>query len=149
MAKDSAEVQAADAGARRKAIVLILIGGVVGAGSILWFEGSRAAFEGWLSGDGDIDEGGLRMRIALTVLALAGTLPLLGFSGYLRRFAARIESSQRFPPAGVAVVKDTKVLEGADALAHAHRLRLLAWAILILALMIPVVMWRVASVLPA
>lgn len=50
-------------------------------------------------------------KATLVVFALLG-LPVGAFGVYAFRFGRRVEHEERFPPAGVAVVRDTRVLHG-------------------------------------
>lgn len=123
------EIQAADRRARRRVLWL-------GAGAVLAGAALLLALPGWLHGWADgllerpADE---RLRVA-RCLAGAGTaavtLPVAVLAGYFLRLSRHIGRTGRWPPPGMRVLRDTAVLHGPDAKAHARRLRLLGWVYL-------------------
>lgn len=66
------------------------------------------------------------LRITIWVVSAATVLPLLGFAAWMWRFSGRIAAARRFPPPGVAMVHDTRVLEGRAAVIYAGLGRALA-----------------------
>jgi hypothetical protein len=66
------------------------------------------------------------IRLAIVGLSAATVLPLLGFAAWTWRLAGRVAAARRFPPPGVAVVYDVRVLEGHAALVYAGMGRALA-----------------------
>ena len=88
-----------------------------------------------------------RLAFVLTLLAVAGVLPIGFLAGYAAWTATRVVRSGRFPPPGVRILRRGPVREGAQALRAARVLQLVAAVLSLLALGIPVVFWRLAETL--
>ena len=129
-------IQQADPAARRRAVRLLLVVGVIGTLMILVFE--YLFSESW--SDEQIafllDN---RYLVFLCFLLLG--LPLVGAAIYLLVFARKVSAAERFPPPGYSVTRDTVVLEGAAARRRAWMIRTLAAVILLTATGTPFFMW--------
>lgn len=73
----------------------------------------RAALGDWLTKDPGQAASRLRMTFGSLAVLIAG--PILGFSAYFWRLGGRIVTTERFPPPGMAVVRDTHVLQNGAA----------------------------------
>ncbi|MGE5549080.1 MAG: hypothetical protein ACM3ZC_00920 [Bacteroidota bacterium] len=73
----------------------------------------RAALGDWLTKDPGQAASRLRMTFGSLAVFIAG--PILGFSAYFWRLGGRIVTTERFPPPGMAVVRDTHVLQNGAA----------------------------------
>src|SRR5262245_60918291 len=129
------EVQRA-APRHRRLVWLVLGGGTLaGAALILLFEHVRRDLLAWLGRDpARVPE---RAGLLLLLLALLGPVPALGMGFHLWRLGSRILREERFPPSGVTVFHDTVVVRGRPALWRGRAFRLLAAALLVAALAIP------------
>ena len=78
-------------------------------------------------------------------LALALTLPLLLGAARALRIARRTLEAERFPPPGLAVVRDTPVRRGAAARRWGRALRVIALALGVLGGAIALLLWRIAG----
>lgn len=74
------------------------------------------------------------IRLVILVLTAATVLPLLAFAARTWRLAGRVAAARRFPPPGLAVVHDVRVLEGRAALVYAGMGRALALGLAVCAL---------------
>ena len=113
-------IQPADPVARRKAVLLIGIGALLG-GVLLWiFESGQLGLAEWVFDPSGHQEERLSWIIgALGVLSL----PLFFGSFYLLRFGQSVIDAQRFPPPGVSVIRDTPVLSGEEAIFRGRLIR--------------------------
>lgn len=124
------ELQGADRRARRRVLWL-------GAGATLAGAAVLLALPGWLQGWTDtLLERPPHERVrAARYLAAAGTAalaaPVAVLGAYFLRVGGRVARAGRWPPPGMRVLRDTAVLHGADARAHARRLRALGWVWLV------------------
>jgi len=105
----SVEIVRADPRERRRALVVVAVGAVLGSIAITWVlpwvEHSAA----------EAVRGGLPKSVvcrSTLVGLMLFTLPLIAFGVYAFRFGRQVALEQRFPPSGRAVVRDTRVLHG-------------------------------------
>ena len=133
------QVRQADAAARRRALVLLGGGAVVGGLIIVaqsWF---REPVRAWL-----LDDPAATVTRARLLLAGAGTLlvaPLIVFAVYAWRLGAQTIAAREFPPPGRAVIRDTPVITGDAALAHARGLQALSVMLVVAAAAIGAMFW--------
>ena len=106
----SSEILRADPVARRRALTIVVVGGVLGLLAIQWLLP-------WARGrvEQAVYEGGLPQsavcKSVLVGLMLVAT-SVAAFGVYAFRFGRRVVAEERFPPAGITVVRDTRVLHG-------------------------------------
>ena len=139
------EIQKADPHARRKALWIILIGTIVGAIGIILLKSQLHLFEQWLGNDSHLALE--RLKLALAVIAILTAVPLLGLAIYIWRLGTRIIKTQRFPPPGMTVVRDTPVLTGNAARLRARVMQTFAGITALMALALPIVLWQIVRVL--
>lgn len=72
---------------------------------------------------------------------------LIGIGSYLAYFSAGVLRSSRFPPAGLRVIKDTRVITGKGARMRGAVGIGLAVLLILTGLAFPVLAWRVSSLL--
>jgi hypothetical protein len=107
---DSTQVLRADPAARRRALAIVVVGGALGLLAIEWLLP-------WARGQIEqaVYEGGLPKsavcKSVLVVLMLVAT-SVGAFGVYVFRFGRRVAREERFPPDGMKVVRDTRVLHG-------------------------------------
>jgi hypothetical protein len=133
-----AEIRRADAGARRKAL-LVLVGIVVGALAILAF----APFGEWLASQ----PGEMAHRIKL-VFFLAGIIlsaPLVAFAAYFWTLGATVLRTREFPPPGQPVIIDTPVVRDRAAVRRGRALQVLALCMAAACLLLLMLLWELGS----
>jgi len=140
------EIQKTDPRARRRTAVVLAVGMVVGALLILALDHYQDALKEWLVSASEPRAD--RIKLALIVLAILMAVPLYGVAIYLWRFGGVVMGAQRFPPPGCAVVRDTPILVGPEALRRSRSIRTFAVVLVVAATVIAVALWRVAMALP-
>jgi hypothetical protein len=139
------EIQRADAGARRRAVLIVVFAAVAGAILIALFRASRPALERWIMRDPS--QVGARLRLSFAIVVVLSSASLLGFAAYFWRLGARVVDAERFPPPGVAVFRDTPVVRGPAARRRGRLIQAAAVALTVLAILIAVLLSRIASAL--
>src|SRR5689334_1869477 len=95
------EIQQADPRARRAAIGCIAVGTILGAAAISLFESYRQS---------------LFTRVGVVCLLLiALCTPMFLFAAWMWRYSVRIVRTNRHPPEGARLLRDTPVVRGATA----------------------------------
>ena len=122
--------------------IIVLITVFLGGAAILAVEYYAAEYPTWLAGK---LEALLDSPPALAIAALLLLSPAIGAAIYLLLLANRIARAGRFPPPGLAVVRDTPILEGAAARRRAWILRLGSLLLFTLACSTPLVLWSLAG----
>ena len=122
------EIQKADPAARRKALILLLIGAAIGVVLSL-------NLEGWLKANSEL------ILARPWILCVPITLPILIGAGWAWMFAGRIIRSRRWPPPETRVIKDTPVEEGDAAVRRGMTIRVIASLLVIGACALSVMMW--------
>jgi hypothetical protein len=141
------EIQHADPRARRLAILLVVGATLLGSISIALAQTYRPALLEWITRDpGRMD---LRLTLISGVLALGVVGPLAAFAVYLLSIGNRIVRTERFPPPGVAMTRDTIVVSGAHARRRGRMMQLLAVILVLLASGFAIALWRLVSLLGA
>ena len=136
-------IQKADPRARLTAVVLILVIGV--AGTVLisvtntYLAGLAALAES------QPDAALARGALVFKVVGIAGGLGLMLLAAYVAHLAARVRRSERFPPPGVRVVRDTRILEGYRAKRRGDIGLLLAVVVAACGIVLPVLIWRIVN----
>ena len=131
----------ADASLRRQTIVVLCIAALLAIAAVM-------IFQHWLTGIADIpgtDALILRLR-RLIGIALTGSAVCLAFlAWYAVRKAALVGKFEQWPLPGVRVLRDTRVRRGKDAMRVRHWLTLAATVLLLLALAMGIISWRLLS----
>jgi hypothetical protein len=91
----------------------------------------------------------LRLTLVSAVLALGVVAPLAGLAVYLLGIGSRIVRTERFPPPGMAMTRDTIVVSGAHTRRRGRMMQLLAVILVLLASGFALVLWRLVSLLSA
>jgi hypothetical protein len=133
-----ARIQRADPAARRKAVIILAVAAVLGLSAIAVLESHMGDIESWLEQNIEFL---LQHTHVVFIATLVMVLPVLGAGVYLLVLGNRIVRSQRFPPPGLAVIRDTVALEGARAVRRARIIQALAVLLLCAASAIPVFVW--------
>jgi hypothetical protein len=136
------EIHRADPRARRNAIIMVVVGGIVGAAILHALGESSEGFSAWVERDA-VRAG----KTLYAVLAIGFSAPMLGLAFWMRRFAARISRARRYPPPTARLTRDARVRTGASAAAIARLHNLLAAFLALMAIVVPVLLWRVYGTL--
>jgi hypothetical protein len=96
------------------------------------------------------DPARMRARAQLLIAAVAVILlgPLAAFAIYIWRLGSRTLAEQRFPPEGLAVIRDVLVMRGAEARARGRLLRGFATALFVMIGLMALVLVRLATLSP-
>lgn len=138
-------VQKADPAVRRKAILIAIVGTVVGTLLIIGLERGRTPFLNWLLSEAE----NLPYKLGLfyCLAAFFGSAPLFAFAVYLWSLGDRVMSARRFPLPGHPVIRDTPILEGQVALARGRIFKIMAISLGIIGIMLCYVFWVLTSTL--
>ena len=128
------DIQPADPAARKRAVWFVLFVAVLGGALALALVFREAQINQWLNQNAEIliQQPG----IIYSVLFIA-MLPLTGGAVYMYRLADRIIRSQRMPPPGQKVIKDTPVITGRKAVRQGRGLKFLSTLMGLIGLLLP------------
>ena len=134
-----------DPAAVRRAVTIVVVCAIVGALLIFGFGRYRDALLGWVVAD----PASTGRRVSLIFFLSAGLFaaPLLVFAAYLWAFGTKVVRTESFPPPGQRVTRDTPSLAGAAAIQRGRSFRNLALFFGGGALVLWVVLWRLAAIL--
>lgn len=132
------EIQRADPTARRRAIFIVLVCTVLGAALAMVTQSYQGALEAWVLGH---KEDIIKHPGVVALCFFVPLLPVLACAAYLWRFAARMIVTERFPPIGAKVIRDTAVLSGRAAVIRGRLLQFLVGILALSCLLIPAVIW--------
>ncbi len=137
------EVRRADPAARRQAVLLIILGALVGTLLIVGFERYRTPLRDWLLSE----PGEMAHRVKLVFLLSAAVLsaPLVAFAVYLWSFGAKVLRARQFPPPGFRVIRDTPVIDGRAAVLRGRGFKVLALCLGVACVLLWLLLWRLAS----
>lgn len=136
------EVQKADAVARRKAIVLLLVVAVLGMGLISIMEMNQSKLNDWIETNATTITLNPSAVIAALIVLFA---PIYLAARYLFSLGSRIVHAERFPPPGEAVVRDTKIITGDAAIFRGRILQILSVTMAVLISVIMFMVWHLLN----
>ncbi len=139
------DIQKADPAARRQALLLVLVGTVLGVLAIAIYVRFRIPLQAWLLSDPKQLAG--RLRLLCFAIAIVLAVPLAAFAGYLWWFGSKAIRTQQFPPPGHRTIRDTPLLKGRPALVRGRRLEILAFAFWGASAGVVYLCWRLAITL--
>jgi hypothetical protein len=137
------DIQRADPSARRRAVILLIVGTLIGGSLLYAFERSWPSIVRWLLSDPE--QLPHRLATLRNFLVLVTVLPLLAFAVHLWGRGTTIRRHQRFPLVGERLIRDTLVVYGEAAVIRGRVLQCLAVALAVLAIGLVVVLWRLAA----
>ena len=132
------EIQKADPSAVRIGVAIVAGGALIGYVLINAAGQRRPEFEAWVQQD---PSSRLPMVIAAVVLGTAG--PVLGVAAYLWHLGRRIVRTQRYPPPGLRMVRDTLVEVGDAAVRWGRMFQTAAVILGVAGLLLALLLWRV------
>lgn len=139
------DTQRADPAARRKAIIIIIISGIVGSLLILAFERYQTQLYEWLQSD--YGRSAHRVKILIILAAAFGAVSLFSLSTYLWSLGCKVSNSQQIPLPGQRVIRDTPILEGQATMTRVRVLKTIAVLLAGAGVMLCLVFWRIFSIL--
>jgi len=141
------EIQYADPAARRRALWLVIF--LLSIGGLTVFASVRYLpwIERWLLSNPDELE--QRVAAAAALVFAAINLPLVAFAAHLWVRGTYVHRYQRFPVRGEHVVRDTPVVRGEEAVLRGRLFQSLAVALVAAAILLAVVLLRVATAVAA
>jgi hypothetical protein len=139
------EVRRADPAVRRQAVLILVVGTILGALLIVGFQRYHIPIRDWIRSE----PGASAQRANWALLLLAAFLigPLLGLATYLWSLGGRVLRAREFPPPGLRVIRDTPVITGEGAISRGRLLKLLALGCGIASVALGLLLWRLASLL--
>jgi hypothetical protein len=138
-------MQVADPAARRRAVLLVVVGGVVAGLLTFALEHYREPLLDWLLSEPE--QSLPRLRIIVLLFSVLLSAPLLAFAAYLWSFGGRVTRAQRFPLPGQRLIRDTPIIEDKAAVTWGRNLRVLAILLGLAGAMSCWLFWRLASAL--
>ena len=136
------EIQKADPDARRRALTIVLVALGLGLAGLAALTAREEQFQRWLEANADW------LAREPWIVALAGLVavaPMIALAVYLFIVGARMARTQRYPPPGVAVTRDTPVVTGRGAVLRGRFVQALCVGLILCALAIPAVLWQLFS----
>jgi hypothetical protein len=134
------EIQKADLNARRKAILIVLVGAVIGSALVMTVQLNRSRIGTWLFAHRGYF---LEHPEVVALFFFVLMFPVLASAAYQWRFAARTIAARRFPPPGAQVVRNTTVLSGETAVTRGRLLQALAGILALIGLLMPAAIWYI------
>ena len=138
-------VQKSDPALLRKAIMIVVVGIIVGSLLIICFERFQGPFLNWLLSEPEKIE--YRLGLFCFFYAVFGSAPLFAFSVYLWSFGDRVMRVQRFPLPGHGVIRDTSILKAQEAVARGRIFKIMAISLGAVGVMLCYAFWWLASTL--
>jgi hypothetical protein len=140
MPRGEPAIRRADPHARRRAAVLIVALGCIGALLIAAAGSYRDTLRDWIlagpQAAPDRIEALLRVAIVLTVT------PLFAFGIYVWRLGMRVSRDRVFPPEGQRVLRDTLIVTGDAAAARGARLKCIGVTAIAAAALLALALWH-------
>jgi hypothetical protein len=141
-----AEIHYATPGAGRRLAIHIGLVVIAGIALISILQAYQPALLEWATSDPAQTRSRAQLLIALvSVIVLA---PLAGFAIYIWRLGTRTLEEDRFPPEGLAVIRDVLVTRGPAARARGRLLRGFALTVFVMVALMALVLVRLATLTP-
>lgn len=145
--KSKLEIVKADKGLRNRVVAALIAVAVLGAVCIRALNWTLDELARSAEPASEAAMGTLRTLFAFLTTMMAVTL--IGAGTYLAFFSAKILKLSRFPPVGFRVIKDTRVVTGKQARTRGVAGIGLATLLILAGSTLPVLAWRLMSVLSA
>ncbi|MGD2152339.1 MAG: hypothetical protein PVG79_03670 [Gemmatimonadales bacterium] len=138
-------IQSPDPHARRNAAILVL--GFTFLGTVSYFALDRFITDLRELAQVDPELAVEHASLAIKVLALTLGGTLAGLAAWLVHFSLGIARTGRFPPPGTDLIRETRILAGAQARARARLGFVLAVVIAAAAVALPTYLWHITGLL--
>jgi hypothetical protein len=138
-------VRKADPAWRRRVLVLAAIGASIAALLIGALGRYRTALVDWIIADPAATADRVGLVVAVSMVVSLG--PLLGFAASIWAVGGRAVRSREFPPPGLRVIRDTRVITDDAAVRRGHVLRLLAVSCALAGVGVGVFLWHLQSLI--
>jgi len=122
---------------------LLLVGTCVGALLIVGFERYHIPVRDWILAEPEAS--GQRAKLVLLLLAALLLAPLVVFAAYVWSLGERVLRAREYPPPGLRVIRDTRVMTGERAISRGRLLKMLALGCGIACVGLGLLLWRLAS----
>src|SRR5262245_33597326 len=129
------EIQRAEPAARRQAVLLVVVGAVVGTVLLVALVRYRAPLREWLLSEPERLAD--RLRLAFLLASVALSAPLFGFAAHIWCLGNKVTRARQFPRPRYRIFCDTPVLREQGALTRGRSFRILA----VFLAMVAMVMW--------
>jgi hypothetical protein len=137
------EIQRVDPDTRRTAVIVLVIGALVGLVLIVGMRSQLNALQTVLADNPEAVRANI--RIITWALIAAVVVPVWAVNAYLWRLGSRSVRSGVFPPPGMPMVRETIVLRDAAARKCGRVLQILAAVMSAVAAGFAVALWRLAA----
>ena len=137
-----AEIQKADPRVQRTGLVIVGAGAILGVLLMSVAASLRPDFEAWVRQDLNV-----RVRMVIFALTLLTAGPALGMAGYFWHLGYRIIRTERYPPPGLRVVRDTLVVSGEAARRRGRLLQALGAVTALASLLLAFFLMRLLALL--
>ena len=132
------DIQKADPNAIRVAVAIVASATLLGIVAINVTDGFRSELAAWVRQDV-----GRRVPMVIAGVTLLTVGPVLGVAGYLWCFGQRMIRTQRYPPEGFRMIRDTPIVTGHSAIRQGRVVTGLAAGIGVAGMLLAIVLWRV------
>ncbi|BBM82166.1 hypothetical protein [Candidatus Uabimicrobium amorphum] len=133
------EIIKADPQAKKKALAMLILGACFAMGVIFFSKNFFADIQ--QLAQKQPKQAFAKFQFFVLIIAGSMTIMLMGFAMWLTLLSRRIYVEQCFPPSGMKVLGDTKVIRGSAARRRACVGFLIAPCLLLCALGVPMIMW--------
>jgi hypothetical protein len=139
------EVRKADPGARRQAVLLVMLGALVGTLLIVGFERYRTPLRDWFFSEPR--ELVHRAKLVFLLSATVLSAPLVALAVYLWSLDVKVLRAGQFPPPAYRVIRDTPVIGGQAAVLRGRVFKVLALCLALASPLLWLLLRRLAWVL--
>jgi hypothetical protein len=141
------DVRRADAAFQRFAIAVLVVGTCVGVVLIGIADRYRGVLADWVRADAG--QSTQRIGLIFGVFAVLLVAPLVAMAAYLSSLGRRTVLSGEYPPPGSRVIRDTPIARGSEAFSRGRVLQGVAVFPCAAAVVIGLLLWRLASLFSA
>jgi hypothetical protein len=141
------EVRRADAAFQRLVVAVVVAGACVAALLIRGVEQYREPLSAWVRADAG--RSAQRIDLIFAVFAVLLAAPLVAMAAYFSSLGRSTVQSGEYPPPGSRMIRDTPIVRGGEAFSRGRTLQGVAVFLSAAAVIIGLLLWRLASTLGA